>query len=89
VEDRVLDALGEVRPYLDSHGGDVELLGVEGSTVRLRLQGSCSGCPSSAMTLKLAIENAIQKAAPEIVEVVEVADATPIASSPGGELADN
>ncbi len=67
---RVLDALGEVRPYLESHGGNVELLEVDGSTVRLRMQGSCSGCPSSAMTLKLAIENAIQKVAPEIEEVI-------------------
>ena len=86
MEQRVLDALGEVRPYLESHGGNVELLGIEGSSVRLRLQGSCSGCPSSAMTLKLAIENAIQKAAPEIAEVVEVADATSIASSSGGSV---
>jgi Fe-S cluster biogenesis protein NfuA/nitrite reductase/ring-hydroxylating ferredoxin subunit len=70
LDDRVLDALGEVRPYLESHGGDVELLAVEGAAVRLRLQGSCSGCPSSTMTLKLAIENAIRKAAPEIEEVI-------------------
>ena len=81
VEDRVLDALGEVRPYLESHGGDVSLLGVEGSTVRLRLRGSCSGCPSSAMTLKLAIENAIQKVAPEISEVIAEEAAAPAASS--------
>ena len=45
--DRVLDALDEVRPYLESHGGDVELVGMEGPVVRLRMQGSCSGCPSS------------------------------------------
>jgi len=70
LEDRVLDALAEVRPYLESHGGNVELLAVEEPTVRLRLQGSCSGCPSSTMTLKLAIENAIRKAAPEIEEVI-------------------
>jgi Fe-S cluster biogenesis protein NfuA/nitrite reductase/ring-hydroxylating ferredoxin subunit len=74
LEDRVRDALGEVRPYLESHGGNVELLAIEGSAVRLRLNGSCSGCPSSAMTLKLAIENAIQKAAPEIAEVIAEAD---------------
>lgn len=72
---RVLDALQEVRPYLESHGGNVELLEVDGAAVRLRLQGSCSGCPSSAMTLKLAIENAIHKAAPEIEEVIAVDDA--------------
>lgn len=70
VEQRVISALDEVRPYLESHGGDVELLAVHEETVRLRLHGSCSGCPSSTMTLKLAIENAIHKAAPEIEEVV-------------------
>jgi Fe-S cluster biogenesis protein NfuA/nitrite reductase/ring-hydroxylating ferredoxin subunit len=76
---RVLSALGEVRPYLESHGGNVELLEVAPPAVHLRLEGSCSGCPSSAMTLKLAIENAIFKAAPEIEEVVAV-DAAPAAS---------
>ena len=48
VEARVRAALDEVRPYLDSHGGDVELLAIEEGVVRLRLQGSCKGCPSSA-----------------------------------------
>ena len=70
LEQRVLSALDEVRPYLGSHGGGVELLAIEEEVVRLRLHGSCSGCPSSTMTLKLAIENAIHKAAPEIQEVV-------------------
>jgi Fe-S cluster biogenesis protein NfuA/nitrite reductase/ring-hydroxylating ferredoxin subunit len=68
--DRVRQALDSVRPYLESHGGNVELLRVEETRVRLALEGSCSGCPSSAMTLKLAIENAIHKAAPEIEEVL-------------------
>lgn len=66
VETRVLRALEEVRPYLQSHGGNVEFLGVEGGVARLRMQGSCSGCPSSTMTLKLAIEEAIQKTAPDL-----------------------
>jgi Fe-S cluster biogenesis protein NfuA/nitrite reductase/ring-hydroxylating ferredoxin subunit len=70
LEERVLGALEEVRPYLESHGGGVELLRIEGASLRLRLHGSCSGCPSSAITLKLAIENAIHKAAPEIEEVI-------------------
>jgi Fe-S cluster biogenesis protein NfuA len=69
VEDRVRGALDGVLPYLESHGGSVELLGVEEGVVRLRLEGSCSGCPSSAMTLKLAIEDAILKAAPDVEEV--------------------
>lgn len=70
VEARIGEALDSVRPYLESHGGSVELLVVDGSTVRLRLHGSCSGCPSSSITLKLAIENAIRKSAPEIEEVI-------------------
>jgi Fe-S cluster biogenesis protein NfuA len=69
VEDRVRGALASVLPYLQSHGGSVELLGVEDAIVHLRLEGSCSGCPSSAMTLKLAIEDAIFKAAPDVEEV--------------------
>ena len=66
VEARVAKALEEVRPYLQSHGGNVEFLGVEGGVARLRMQGSCSGCPSSTMTLKLAIEEAIEKTAPDL-----------------------
>jgi Fe-S cluster biogenesis protein NfuA/nitrite reductase/ring-hydroxylating ferredoxin subunit len=66
---RVRRALAEVRPYLESHGGDVELLGVEDGVVRLRLNGSCKGCPSSAATLQLAIEDAIQRAAPDVERV--------------------
>jgi len=69
VEERVAGALDEMRPYLDSHGGDVELLGVEEGVVRLRMQGSCKGCPSSSATLKLAIEDAIQRAAPDVESV--------------------
>lgn len=67
LETRVTQALETVRPYLRSHGGNVELLGISEGVVRLRLQGSCHGCPSSAMTLKLAIEEAIYAAAPDIV----------------------
>ena len=68
---RVEQALDEVRPYLGSHGGDVELLEVgEDGTVRLRLLGSCDGCPSSSVTLKLAVEGAIEAAAPEITGIV-------------------
>jgi len=66
---RVQQALDGVRPYLDSHGGDVELLGVDEGVVRLRLEGSCSGCPSSAVTLKHAIEDAIHKAAPDVERI--------------------
>jgi Fe-S cluster biogenesis protein NfuA len=68
---RVEQALDGVRPYLASHGGGVELLGVddEPGVVRLRLLGSCDGCPSSSATLRDAVENAIHEAAPEIVTI--------------------
>jgi Fe-S cluster biogenesis protein NfuA len=69
VEARVAGALDEVRPYLGSHGGDVELLGIEDGVVHVRLDGSCHGCPSSTATLTNAIEGAIQRAAPEIERV--------------------
>jgi Fe-S cluster biogenesis protein NfuA/nitrite reductase/ring-hydroxylating ferredoxin subunit len=84
VERRVLGALESVRPYLESHGGDVELLGVEEGVARLRLEGSCSGCPSSTMTLKLAIEKAIHEAAPDVEEVI--ADGTDAEHAPGPQL---
>jgi Fe-S cluster biogenesis protein NfuA/nitrite reductase/ring-hydroxylating ferredoxin subunit len=83
LETRVRGALEEVRPYLESHGGDVELRGVADGVVRLRLEGSCSGCPASSATLKLAIEEAIRAAAPEVeaVEAEGVTERRP-ASSP-------
>jgi Fe-S cluster biogenesis protein NfuA/nitrite reductase/ring-hydroxylating ferredoxin subunit len=69
-EQRVLAALERVRPYLGSHAGDVEYLGLDSDgTVRLRLAGSCEGCPSSAMTVKMAIEKGIEELAPEITKV--------------------
>jgi Fe-S cluster biogenesis protein NfuA/nitrite reductase/ring-hydroxylating ferredoxin subunit len=71
---RVARALDGVRPYLGSHGGDVELVGVtDDGVVRLRMLGSCDGCPSSSVTLTLAVETAIQGAVPEVsaIEVEE------------------
>jgi Fe-S cluster biogenesis protein NfuA len=69
VEERILQALEEVRPYMASHGGNVELLSVEDGVVHLRLVGSCHGCGASASTMKLAVEKAIHKYAPDIVAV--------------------
>lgn len=65
VETRIRTALDSVRPYLGSHGGDVELIEVSGSVVRLRLLGSCNSCPSSSVTLESAVQDAVQSAAPE------------------------
>ena len=74
VEERVRDALEGVRPYLGSHGGDVELIGVSDGVALVRMQGSCEGCPASAMTLKLAIEDAVLRAAPDVERVEADAD---------------
>jgi Fe-S cluster biogenesis protein NfuA/nitrite reductase/ring-hydroxylating ferredoxin subunit len=84
VHRRVSDALDRVRPYLGSHGGDVDLLEVTGDTVRLAFQGSCKSCPSSAVTLELAVEDAVRAAAPEIgaIEVVTAEPATSGGSPP-------
>jgi Fe-S cluster biogenesis protein NfuA/nitrite reductase/ring-hydroxylating ferredoxin subunit len=80
-EDRVQEALESVRPYLASHGGDVELVSVEDGVARVRLQGSCSGCPSSTMTLKLAIEDAIERMAPDVSAVEAEGVSTPAPAS--------
>ena len=70
VDTRVQRALEQVRPYLGSHAGGVSLSGVdEQGVVHLRLEGSCDGCPSSALTVKSAIEDAILVAAPDVVAV--------------------
>jgi Fe-S cluster biogenesis protein NfuA len=82
LDNRVEGALVSVRPFLAQHGGDVELLGLdeELGAVKLRLLGSCDGCPSSASTLRGAVEVAIVEAAPEIVRIV-VEEPTPAAVS--------
>jgi len=70
VDTRIQRALDRVRPYLGSHAGGVEYLGVDAQGVaRLRLQGTCHGCASSAITVQSSIETAVQDAAPEIAGV--------------------
>ena len=71
-DDEILveEALDEVRPYIHSHGGQVELLGVSEGLVELRMSGSCAGCAASAMTLKRGIEEALREHYPAFREVV-------------------
>ncbi|TVT38214.1 NifU family protein [Amycolatopsis rhizosphaerae] len=90
VDERVTAALEHVRPYLGSHAGDVELLGIETGgegegVARLRLTGTCDGCPSSAETVKQAIERAIRAAAPEI-GAIEVEGMVPAGAAAGRTL---
>ena len=70
LQTRVVGALDSVRPYLASHGGSVELLGIsDEGVVNLQMQGSCHGCPSSAVTLKTSIEKAIYEKAPDVIAI--------------------
>ncbi|WP_406367079.1 NifU family protein [Streptomyces sp. NBC_00645] len=81
---RVGRALDKVRPYLGSHAGDVEVAGLDmeaadGPTLRLRLRGSCDGCPSSTQTVRWTIEEAVARIAPEVehIEVEGMAEEDP------------
>jgi Fe-S cluster biogenesis protein NfuA len=82
LETRVEETLDEIRPYLESHGGDVTLLEVTAEKVaRLQLLGACGGCPMSAMTLKFGIERLLEDRVPELagVEAVTADDFDPSA----------
>jgi len=83
LERRVQDALDSVRPYMESHGGNVELLSLEHGVARIHLRGSCSDCSASSVTLELAIKQALEEAAPDLegLEVEGVAPQT--AGGPG------
>ena len=70
LEERVVEALDSVRPYMESHGGNVELLGVDEGVARLKLEGSCHGCAASASTLELAIKKALDETAPDLLDVI-------------------
>jgi Fe-S cluster biogenesis protein NfuA len=70
IGDRVAAALEFARPYLRSHGGDVELESIENGVVRLRLRGACGSCSSSTETMKRTIEEAIYDAAPEVTTII-------------------
>jgi len=72
MREQVEKALSKVRPMLQRDGGNVELVDVEGSVVKVRLVGACHGCPMSQMTLKAGIERIIKQEVPEVSEVVAV-----------------
>jgi len=86
LEERVVEALDSVRPFLASHGGNVELLSVDEGVARLRLEGSCNGCPASAATLESALKEAIDATAPDLLglEVEGVVGLEEKAGEPAG-----
>jgi Fe-S cluster biogenesis protein NfuA len=73
IKDRVAKVLESVRPYLQSDGGDIELIEVtDDMSVKVKLKGACHGCPYSMQTLKAGVEQAILKEIPEIKKVISV-----------------
>jgi len=72
LNDRIEQALAEIRPFLQNDGGDISLIAVEGEKVTVRLEGACVDCSVNQMMLKSGVAMTIQKYAPEIQEVVNV-----------------
>ncbi|HXB16775.1 MAG TPA: NifU family protein [Solirubrobacteraceae bacterium] len=82
LRERVAQALEQVRPYMESHGGDVELLSLRDGVARIRLRGSCSDCAASAVTLELAIKQALEASAPDLDGLEVEGAGQDVASSP-------
>lgn len=72
-QERVREVIEAIRPALQGHGGDVELVETDAdNNVKVRLQGACQGCPGAAMTMKNGIERILKEKVPEVNEVVAV-----------------
>ncbi|UCF78454.1 MAG: NifU family protein [Candidatus Eiseniibacteriota bacterium] len=72
MKEKVEAALSKIRPNLMRDGGDIELVGIEGGTVKVRLKGACAGCPASMMTLKMVVEENLKREVPGVTSVVAV-----------------
>ena len=74
LQNKVEEALAEIRPFLQNDGGDISLVSIDnGTSVKVRLEGNCMSCSVNQMTLKSGVEMTIKKHAPQIEEVVNVA----------------
>jgi Fe-S cluster biogenesis protein NfuA len=72
MREKVEEILNQIRPSLQADGGDVELVDVVDGVVKLRLKGSCAGCPMSQMTLAFGIEKVLKEKVPEVKRVESV-----------------
>jgi len=72
MKEQVQAVIDRIRPSLQADGGDVELVEIDGSVVKVRLKGACAGCPMSQMTLKNGIERLIKQEIPEVESVESV-----------------
>ena len=73
MQEKVEAVVNEIRPLLQADGGDIELVGIEGGVVKVRLRGACAGCPGAQMTLKMAVERRLKEKVPEVERVESVA----------------
>ena len=72
-EEKVKEVIEAIRPNLQAHGGDIELVGTDkDNSVKVRLQGACSGCPGAQMTLRMGVERLLKENIPEVKEVIAV-----------------
>lgn len=77
IEEKVLAALDQLRPFLHDDGGDIEFIEIlDDGTVTVRLLGACSDCSMSVMTLKAGLEETVKKVAPEVKAIVAVNEST-------------
>lgn len=74
IENNIENALDEIRPFLKNDGGDISLVGIQGSTVKVKFEGACSTCTVNQMTLKSGVEMIIKKHVPHIENVISVGD---------------
>lgn len=81
LNERIEQALSEIRPFLNNDGGDIELVSIEGSVVTVRLMGTCTECTINQMTLKSGVEMTIKKYAPEISTVINSNGIKPLMGS--------
>ena len=72
LRNKVEEALSEIRPFLESDGGDIELLSINNNIVEVKLMGNCVSCSVNQMTLKSGVEMTIKKYAPQIEKVINV-----------------
>jgi Fe-S cluster biogenesis protein NfuA len=72
LRNKVEEALSEIRPFLESDGGDIELLSINNNIVEVKLMGNCVSCTVNQMTLNSGVEMTIKKYAPQIQKVINI-----------------
>jgi Fe-S cluster biogenesis protein NfuA len=72
MKEKVEEAIGKIRPFLQRDGGDIEFVEYADGVVKVKLTGACGSCPMSTMTLKMGVEKAIKQEIPEVKEVVAI-----------------